>query len=366
MKERCEGCGLHPLRFQFPLRSVWNWQIIFLNLQQILKRVANAALIAVSGVWYPADIPQREPDVDAFLSIKPGIPLAQELEQVLVLVGQIENHESLARDEEHMNPHEVVEHPACRRILDALAFLVWKCGRMLLEGGANPILQGCIHQQTDGHHHQQGHDAFRLFEIERGRQKLRIFQEAKPAFSPGLPFVSGQHLWRWQLGLVQFVRGKDKTAVLVNTRLAVREPRRQGSSDMVDALVGLGARAWAPPLPIVGRGGDGTVREKRGLHVVGKTRQGLLGIRCTGEGGAAQRLEGFDFVGTLLAPLLVDSALGLRLARLRVDEHPTLRDTPIARWHHAVAIALRERRHCLGGELGPRPPGLRSRSQGRA
>jgi hypothetical protein len=30
----------------------------------------------------------------AFLSIKPSIPLSQELEQVLVLVGQIEPHET--------------------------------------------------------------------------------------------------------------------------------------------------------------------------------------------------------------------------------------------------------------------------------
>ena len=120
--------------------------------------------------------------------------------------------------------------------------------------------------------------------------------------------------------------------MLVDTRLTVREPRRQGSGDMVDDLVGLGARAWAPPLPIVGRGADGAVMEKRGLQVVRKTREGLLGIRFTGKGRAAQRLEGFDFVGTLLAPLLVDGALGLRLARLGVDEDPALRDAPIARW----------------------------------
>ena len=116
--------------------------------------------------------------------------------------------------------------------------------------------------------------------------------------------------------------------MLVDTRLAVREPRRQGSGDMVDDLVGLGARAWAPPLPIVGRGADGTVMEKRGLHVVGKTRQGLVGIRFTGKGRAAQRLEGFDFVGTLLEPLLVDGALGLGLARLGVDEAPSVARRP--------------------------------------
>jgi hypothetical protein len=50
----------------------------------------------------------------------------------------------------------------------------------------------------------------------------------------------------------------------------------------------------------MGRGVDGTVREKRRLHVVGKMRQGLLGIGFTSKGRAAQRLEGFHFVGTLL------------------------------------------------------------------
>ena len=50
-----------------------------------------------------------------------------------MLVGQIEHEEPLSRDVEHMNPHEVVEHPACRRVLDALAFLVWKRRPVLLQ-----------------------------------------------------------------------------------------------------------------------------------------------------------------------------------------------------------------------------------------
>ena len=189
---------------------------------------------------------------------------------MLVLVGQIQNHESLSRDVEHMNPHEVVEHPACRRVLDTLAFLVRKGRPVLLEGRADAVFEGRIDEQTHRHDHQQGHDALGFFEIERGGQKLRVFQEAKAAFRPGLPFVSIQHAWRGQLALVQFVRREDKTTLLVDTRLTVREPRRQGAGDMVDDLVGLGARAGAPPLPIMGRGADGTVREKRGLHVVGK------------------------------------------------------------------------------------------------
>ena len=140
---------------------------------------------------------------------------------------------------------------------------------------------------------------------------MRVFEEAQPAFHVGLPCVSSQHRLGGHLALVPCVRREDTTAVLVDPRLAVREPRRQGASDRGDALGGLGAGPWSPPLPRVRRGADGTVREQRGLHVVGQTCQGLVGIRCTGKGCAAQRLEGLDFVGTLLAPLRVDGALGL-------------------------------------------------------
>jgi hypothetical protein len=60
--------------------------------------------------------------------------------------------------------------------------------------------------------------------------------------------------------------------------------------------------------------------EQCGLHVVDKMCQGLLGIRCTGTGGAAELLEPMDFVVTLPAPLLIDGALGLRLALFRGDK----------------------------------------------
>jgi hypothetical protein len=100
---------------------------------------------------------------------------------------------------------------------------------------------------------------------------------------------------------------------------------------MGDDLVGLGARPWAPALPILRRRADGIVREKRGLQSVGKTRQGLVGIRFPGTGRAAQRLAGLDFAGALLAPRLVDSALSLRLAWLGIDEDPALRDALLAR-----------------------------------
>ena len=112
---------------------------------------------------------------------------------MLVLVGQIENHESLSWDVEHMNPHEVMEDPACGRVLDAFTFLVWKGCSMLLEGRADTVFEGRIDEQTDRHDHQQGHDPLGLFEIQGRSQKLRVFQEAKPPFRPGLPFVSVEH-----------------------------------------------------------------------------------------------------------------------------------------------------------------------------
>src|SRR6516164_3806446 len=86
------------------------------------------------------DIPHRGSEFGAFLSVKPCIPLAQELEEVLVLVGQIQNHEALSRDVEYMNPHEVMEHPAGGRVRDALAFLVWKRCPLLLKRPADAVL----------------------------------------------------------------------------------------------------------------------------------------------------------------------------------------------------------------------------------
>jgi hypothetical protein len=136
------------------------------------------------------DIPHRGSEFGALLSIKPGIPLAQELEEVLVLVSQMQHHESLSRDVEHMNPHEVVEHPACRRGLDALAFVVRQGGRLLLQNRADAVCEGRIDASTPRHHHQQGHEALGFFERERGGQTLRGFEEAQPALRPGLPCVS--------------------------------------------------------------------------------------------------------------------------------------------------------------------------------
>jgi len=83
-----------------------------------------------------------------------------------------------------------------------------------------------------------------------------------------------------------------------------------------------------------------------------------VGIRFTGKGRAAQCLEGLDCVLTLLAPPLVDGALGLRLALLRIDEDPALRAAAIRRQHAARALPLLQRRHALRMRLGQNLLGL--------
>jgi hypothetical protein len=191
---------------------------------------------------------------------------------VLVLVGQIQNHESLSRDAEHMNPNEVVEHPVCRRVLNALAFLVRKCSLMLLQDHADAVFEGCIDEQTHCHHHQQGHDAFGFFEIERGGQKLRVFEEAKPAFHLGLPFVSSEHRLGGQLALVQFVRREDKTARVVRiggcrrltqiTKYQARIGHARGAAFSVSPRgfsLGWGLQGKVARTPHQSKGSEGTV-----------------------------------------------------------------------------------------------------------
>ena len=89
-----------------------------------------------------------------------------------------------------MHPDKVVEDPARCRVLHGVAVLVGKRRVMVLEGLPDTIVSGRLHQQAHRHDHQERHDPFRLFEIEGGGQKARIFEEATSAFRVGLPFVA--------------------------------------------------------------------------------------------------------------------------------------------------------------------------------
>jgi hypothetical protein len=280
-----------------------------------------------------------------------------------VLVGQIEPQESLSRDVEHMNPHEVMAHPACGRVLEALAFLVRQGRSVVLEGMAEAVLAGRIDESADRHHHQQGHDALGLFEREGRGQTLWGFEEATPTFRPGLPFIAVAPRLGGSLALVQFVRREEKTALLVEACPTVCAPRRQGPRHRVDALLGLRPGAGAPPLAIVGRGVDGAGVEKRGLPACPKTGERLRGLCGTSNRGPAQRLAGLDFLGTLLTPRRINGTRGLRLALFRGDQAPAWRHLAGARAHDRLAIACSPRGHgrrlCLGQALLGLAPGRR-------
>ena len=82
--------------------------------------------------------------------------------------------------------------------------------------------------------------------------------------------------------------------------------------------------------------------ENRGLPACPKTGERLRGICFTGKRSPAQALEGFAFLVTVLAPLLIDRTLGLRLAMFRVEEAPAWRYPTITRGYDRLAITMWE------------------------
>ena len=68
------------------------------------------------------DIPQCLLHCGEYFAIQSFIRFPQELEQMLVLLGQIEHQGPLPRKASQVNPDKVMEHPTCRGVLYPLAF----------------------------------------------------------------------------------------------------------------------------------------------------------------------------------------------------------------------------------------------------
>jgi hypothetical protein len=81
-----------------------------------------------------SDIPQCLVHVDEYLARQFFRRFSQELEPMLVLLGQIEHQGPRPRKASQVNPDKVMEHPAGRGVLSPLAFLVRERGLMRLEG----------------------------------------------------------------------------------------------------------------------------------------------------------------------------------------------------------------------------------------
>jgi hypothetical protein len=101
---------------------------------------------------------------------------------VLMFLGEINDNRPLAYLTQQVNPHKIMQHPTCRRMLNPFPCLVGKRGLMRFNRLADAVFQGCVYSQAYRHHHSQSHHAFGLFEIERGGQKARVFHTSKAAF----------------------------------------------------------------------------------------------------------------------------------------------------------------------------------------
>jgi hypothetical protein len=252
-----------------------------------------------------------------------------------------------------MNPDKRVEHPPRRGVLEAFALLVWNRRLVIPEALANPIVQGCIHQHAHRHDHEQGHDALGLFQIPRGGQKLRGFEESTAALGRPLAFIGREPLRGWSLVVLECMRGEDATTLLYHQGLAGRERRRQGPVELLSQLVGRGAVAWSAPLAVAWPDTKRHFRQCRGLHALRTGGQRLLRLGFTRKRGAAEVLERFEVVGPLSAEVCVRRALRLGTPRRGVREPPALHAAAIGRLQRVIAIAFGQRRPRGRVDLGP-------------
>ena len=273
------------------------------------------------------------------------------------LLGEMEHQGPLPRKASQVDPHKVMEHPACRGVLHPLAFVVWQRGLLLFECPTDAILSSRRDEPTDGHHHQQGHDAFGLFARARGGEKLGGFAEAKPALRMGLAFRAGSQCLGGQQGLGAFSGGEEATTLLVNEGRSGSDGGGERPGDRRDDLGRWGALTWSSTRAIGGCRTHHDLVQERGVSSLRKSRQCWLRIRFTGTRHAAELLESHHGSLALLQQLLGDCALRLGVAVLRGDEHPALGDPARGRGQAVRARARCQRGHRLGIGLGER--GLR-------
>ena len=86
---------------------------------------------------------------------------------------------------------------------------------------------------------------------------MRVFQEAKPAFSMLLAFVACEHRLGRERLVIQFIGGQEETALLAHALLTGRQRRGQGASIWESTRAGGAFRTRKPPLAIARGGVDG-------------------------------------------------------------------------------------------------------------
>ncbi|PON13424.1 hypothetical protein C2W62_34450 [Candidatus Entotheonella serta] len=77
-------------------------------------------LSLISKATNRADFPHRGCDFEKFSSLKPGIMITEDIQQVAVFLSKIEDEgPGLLGDMQQVNADKVVEHPACCRGVEA-------------------------------------------------------------------------------------------------------------------------------------------------------------------------------------------------------------------------------------------------------
>jgi hypothetical protein len=206
---------------------------------------------------------------------------------MLVLLGQIEPQGPLPRKASPVNPDQVMEHPACRGVLDPWAWLVRERGMRRVEGLTPAGRSGRIDEPPDRHHHPHGHDTFGCCERPRGGDTLRVVQPSAPPFGLGRPCVAMEHRLGRPCGRIPCMGGQEATPVRVDQGLTGRAGGRPSPCARVDHLGRWGLRARPPALPIASPGVPGDFREPRGLSATPQGGQGLPRLRCAGQGQTA-------------------------------------------------------------------------------
>src|SRR3989442_14433476 len=124
----------------------------------------------------------------------------------------------------------------------------------------------------------------------------------------------------------------------------------------VDHVVGLRILSGSSAFTIAGLSAHRTGGHKRGLQVLREGCKRLPRIGFALKGRITYLLQGLSFFVTLLAPLLIDGALGLRLAGCGVDQDPALLHATVEGRQLVIAIVLVE--HCHGLWVGVGQDGL--------
>jgi hypothetical protein len=71
---------------------------------------------------------------------------------VLMRLGEVEDHRPVACLTPHVEPHNILPHPACRRLLTPLPLVVGNRRLMGVERLADAVFPGGIDQHTHRHH----------------------------------------------------------------------------------------------------------------------------------------------------------------------------------------------------------------------